>query len=80
MEVAGYINGNIEGVEVQVLRNIGGQVFQVHWVSRYASLASYEQHWKGLEADEGYQAQITKARAAGLFIGSSIVDRLYEVL
>lgn len=32
------------------------------------------------EADERYQAQIAKVRAAGLFIGSSIVDRLSEVL
>ena len=65
------VNANIEGVNVQVLRNVGGPTFQLHFVSTYESLAAYDEATKRLEAE---------ARAAGLFIASSIVDHLYETI
>ena len=36
-----YVNANVEGFKAQVLRNIGGPTFQVHFVSHYESLAAY---------------------------------------
>ena len=74
------VNANIEGVNVQVLRNVGGPTFQLHFVSTYESLAAYDEATKRLEADAGYQELIAEARAAGLFIASSIVDHLYETI
>ena len=80
VKVSHYINDNVDGVEVEVMRNVGGAVYQVHWVSRYASLAEYERLWGALEADAGYQALIDEARGAGFFIGMSIEDQLYATV
>ncbi len=79
-KVAGYVNQTIPGANVQVARNIGGPLYEVHWVLRSESLAEHEQQWKRLEADAGYQRLLTEGRQQGLFIGGSIVDRLYETV
>jgi hypothetical protein len=63
---------------IQLRRNIGGAVHQVHWVSTHESLADFEKASKRAEADEGYKALLAEARQQGLFSASSIVDSLYE--
>jgi len=55
-------------------------VFELHFVSTTESLATYEDLNKRLEADEGYQAILNEVRQAGVFIGTSITDRLYETV
>lgn len=80
IKVASYVNKNVQGANVQVARNVGGPLYEVHWVSTVQSLAEYEAVWKRLEADSGYQNLIKEGRQQGLFIGSSIVDRLYETV
>ncbi|MEZ4416926.1 MAG: hypothetical protein R3E10_14340 [Gemmatimonadota bacterium] len=78
VKVARYIDANIEGVSVEVLRSIGGSVFQIHWMSRYQSLAAFEQVWSRLETDSGYRTLIAEARDQGLLIGASIEDNLFQ--
>ena len=80
VQVSHYINDNVDGVEVTVMRNIGGPVYQVHWVSRYDSLAEYARLWAALEADPGYQELIEDARDVGFFVGMSIEDHIYEAV
>jgi hypothetical protein len=80
VKVAGYINKKFEGVNVQVVRNVGGPVFQVHWVATYKSLASFEEKWKQIDGDEGYQGLLAEIRQQAAFIGTSIVDSLYETV
>jgi hypothetical protein len=80
VKVANYINGSISGANVQVLRNIGGPTWQVHWVSNYESLAAFEGMMKRFEADEGYRKLLGEARDQQLFVASSVVDRLYEAI
>jgi len=77
-KVAGYINQTIPGANAQVVRNIGGPLYEGHWVLSAESLAAHEQRWKRLEADAGMQRLLMEGRQQGWFIGSSIVDRLYE--
>jgi|SRR5579871_6624061 hypothetical protein len=67
-----------KSANVQLSRNIGGLVYQIHWASTHASLADYEQAGKRLEADEGYKALLAEAREQDLFVASSIKDSLYE--
>lgn len=43
VEVAEYVNETVEGPAVEVRRNIGGPMYQVHWVVHYDSLAHYEE-------------------------------------
>ncbi|RME99361.1 MAG: hypothetical protein D6768_15200 [Chloroflexi bacterium] len=60
------------------MRNVGGPVWQIHWVGNYESLAAYEETMKAIEQDAGYLDLIGEAREQNLFISSSIVDRLYQ--
>ena len=62
------------------MRNIGGPIWQVHWVSNYESLAAYDKIMKGIEADSGYLKLVGEARDQKLFISTSIVDNLYEAI
>ena len=76
IKTATYVSENL-GVNLQVMRNVGGPVFQLHWVSNYESLAAYEAAMARIEADEGYQGLLAEGRNQGLFIASSIIDNLY---
>lgn len=77
IKAAGYISENL-GVNLQVMRNIGGMVSQVHWVANYESLSDFEAAMAKIEADAGYQQLLAEGRdAGGLFAASSIVDNLY---
>lgn len=78
VKVAAHITENISGGNVQVVRNVGGPVWQLHWVGNYESLAAYEETMKTIEQDAGYLDLIGEAREQKLFISSSIVDRLYQ--
>jgi len=80
VKVANYINEHISGVNVQVVRNIGGPIYQVHWVSNYESLAAFAERMKRVETDAGYQQLLVEGRQQLLLIGSSIVDNLYETV
>jgi hypothetical protein len=66
------------GTNAQLTRNIGGPLYQLHWVSTHQSLADYEKRIKQTEADEGYKTLVMEARQQGLLIGTSIVVSLYE--
>ena len=76
VKTATYISQNL-GVNVQVMRNVGGLVSQVHWVSNYASLADFEASMTKIVADAGYQQLLAEGGAGGLFAANSIVDNLY---
>ena len=79
-KVANYVNKKFEGVNVQVVRNVGGPVNQLRWVSTYESLASFEKMSKTIEADDGYQTLLAEIRQQVAFIGTSVVDSLYETV
>ena len=80
VEIAHYINENLPGTTVQVLRNIGGKMAQVHWVSTYESLAAYEAYWTKLENDAGFKEKLAEARGNELYVADSIVDSLYQTI
>ena len=77
VKVATYITENL-GVDVQVARNVGGPVNQVHWMANYDSLADFDAAMKRLLNDEGYMELVAEAQEARFYESNSIVDRLYE--
>ena len=79
-KVAGHINRQFPGSNVQVVRNVGGSMFELHFVSVAESLAAYEALNKQVEADEGYQKLLNEGREQRLIIGASVNARLYETV
>lgn len=79
VKVGAYSTENL-GINVQVVRNVGGLVNQVHWVSTYESLAEYDAALKKILADDGYQKLYAEAMEQKFFCASSIVDSLYEAI
>jgi hypothetical protein len=54
IKAASYLRDK-QNTNTQVSRNIGGPVFQLHWVSTHPSLADVEKTMKQVEADQGYR-------------------------
>ena len=77
VKITNYLREKL-GANTQLMRNVGGPVFQLHWVSTHQSLADFEKAGKRIEADEGYRTFLAEARQQGLFIATSIVESLYE--
>jgi hypothetical protein len=80
VKVANYLNEKFPGANMQVVRNIGGPVWQVHWIANFESLAALEEVMKRVEADAGYLELLGEARDQKLFISSGTVDSLYEAI
>jgi len=79
LKVANHARSKL-GSNTQVVRNIGGPIYQIHWVSTYQSLAEMEAAVKKTEADEGYRTMLLEARQQSFFIASSIADSIYETI
>ena len=77
VKVAMYLSEN-HGTDTQVQHNVGGPVYQVHWVTTVENLAEVDQLNQKLQADERYGSLLATAREQDLFDVSSIVDRLFR--
>ena len=80
VKVASWANQKYPGTKMQVIRNVGGPLYQVHWTATYDSLASWEKAWKQIEADDEYRALLAEVRQQGALVGVSVVDSLSEVI
>jgi hypothetical protein len=78
--VVALLNDKFPDLNVQLIRNVGGPLYELHWVSSTETLASYEDVTKRIEAEQGYQALVAEIRQAKVFVASSLVDRLYETI
>jgi len=77
LKTTNYLRDKLGG-NTQLMRNVGGPLYQLHWVTTHSSLADFEKELKRMEADEGYKTLVKEARQQGLFIAASIVESLYE--
>lgn len=77
VKVANHLNKNIPGHHIQVMRNVEGQRYQVHWIASADSLAAYEEVTKAIEADAGYRELVAEQRQEQLLVASSLIDTLY---
>lgn len=74
---AEYLNDTFN-TNISVLANIGGPLLQLHWVNTHESLGALEVLREKMDADAGFQERVEAA--AGLFVGSSLVDSLYRTV
>ncbi|HAL47090.1 MAG: hypothetical protein FI707_07870 [SAR202 cluster bacterium] len=58
----------------QLLRNISGNPFGLHWVSSAESLGVLDELLAAAEADPEYQAMIAEARSEGYLVPGSVTD------
>ena len=80
LKLAAYVNEHVPGANLQVVRNVGGAMYELHWVGTAESLAAYDELNKRINADEGYQKLLNEGREQRLVIGSSVTERLYETV
>ena len=80
LEVVALVNEKFPELSPQLMRNVGGALYELHWVTTTETLASYDELTKSLEADPDYQELVGEIRAAGIFVASSLVDSLYETI
>ena len=79
-KLSAYVKDNYPGMTLTVPRNVAGPLYEVHWVGTVDTLAAYDEFNKKLNASEGYQKLVQEARDQGLFVGSSVTNRLYETI
>lgn len=79
-KVAMYLNENFEayGGSIQAQRNVGGPLYQVHWIGTVESLAQLEETDQRVQADEGYGSLLEEAHEQSFFERSSAVDHIYQ--
>ena len=75
VNIAHWINEHYPDVNVQVMRNITGPRWQVHWVVRCDSLTIWDQTSAKINADPGYQEVISGAEE--LVVQSTWMDNFY---
>ena len=80
LKVVALLNDKFPDLNIQLIRNVGGPLYELHWVSSTETLASYEEVTKRIEADQGYQELVAEIRQAKVFVATSLVDRLYETI
>ncbi len=80
LKVVALVNDKFPDLNIQLIRNVVGPIYELHWVSSTESLATYEEVNKRIEADQGYQALVAEIRQAKVFVATSLVDRLYETI
>jgi len=76
VQIANWINAHYPGLDVQVLRNVSGPRWQIHWVSHYESRA----HWGEMMVQIGAEPAYRQVTSGGeeLVVQSSWQDTLYE--
>lgn len=79
LRVAAYVNANFPGVTVEILRNVGGPVHQIHMVTCCASLEDLEEYEEERQLDSEWLALIEEWRLLDAE-SSPTVDHLYRSL
>lgn len=79
LKAAAYLNENFPDITVEVLRNIGGPVNQIHMVTSCASLAVLEEYEAERQLDVGWLALLEEWRALDAE-ACTAVDHLYRSL
>jgi len=67
-----------QGLEIQLLRQIGGNPRSIAWTSRHENLAAYESNMEKIETDDVYQAMTQEA--AGIYKDGTLADQLYQTI
>jgi hypothetical protein len=77
VNIANWINEHYPQMNVEVLYNITGPKWQVHWTAKCDSLSVWEETSAQLNADPNYQKVISGAEK--IVVQNTWVDNLYGV-
>jgi hypothetical protein len=66
------------GLEIQLVRQIGGNPRTIAWTSRHDSLAAFETNMHEIETNEVYQAM--SQEAGGMYKDGTLADQLYATI
>jgi hypothetical protein len=77
VEVAAHAK-DIVGIDVQVMRPVGGNPLRVAWCTRYKDLNEYEAGWSKLFADARF-AELN-VKAAQCFVPGSWQESIWTIL
>ncbi|MFQ3197127.1 MAG: hypothetical protein ACI8R9_001883 [Paraglaciecola sp.] len=67
-----------QGLDVQLVRQLGGNPRMIAWTSRHENLAAFEATMKKMEADDVYQAM--SQEAAGIYKEGTVEDQLLKII
>jgi hypothetical protein len=67
-----------QGLDVQLVRQLGGKPRMIAWTSRHENLADFETTMEKMEADKVYQAMFHEA--AVIFKDGTIEDQLLKII
>lgn len=78
LRAAAYASERFEGIEVEILENVAGQLGQIHMVTRCASLAALEAYEAERREDAGWMALVEEVHS--LFGAEKTVDHLLRTV
>jgi hypothetical protein len=76
LKLANYVNEKF-GTNVQLMGNVAGPTYQLHWTANFESLAAFEEVYEKINVDPGYHQLLAEAYDQELWFGSSVVDNIY---
>lgn len=79
LKVAAYVNENFPGVTVEILRNVGGPVHQIHMITCCASLEDLEEYEEEWQLDTDWLALLEEWRRLDAEFAAA-EDQLYRSL
>ena len=79
LKLAAYVNENFPGVTVEILRNVGGPVHQLHLITCCASLEDLEEYEEERQLDRDWLAWLEEWRRLDAESAAAI-DQLYRSL
>ena len=78
VNIANWTNEHYPEVNMEILRNISGPKWQVHFVIRCASMAAWEETSAKANADRGYHEVISGGEE--LVIQKTMMDTFYRTV
>ncbi len=76
-KVNGYVHEHYD-LKAQIATTVGGQLFQLHFIMTYDSLAQMEQLTNQATGDAGYQELVAQAFDGGLILGTDGKSTIYR--
>lgn len=79
LKLAAYVNENFPGITVEILRNVGGPVHQIHLITCCASLEDLEEYEEERQLDTDWLAWVEEWRRLDAE-SADAVDQFYRSL
>ena len=79
LKIASYLKESLDW-DVQVMRNVSGQLNQIHWVVNFESMAEYEAESNRAVGDETLGQMIAEGGEMELYHGNTARDSFFRTI